>query len=761
MNLALQAIIMAGGEGIRLRPLTLSTPKPLVPLLDKPVMGYAVDLLKHHGMTRIGATLWYLPRRIRDAFGRGEKYGVQMRYFEETAPLGTAGSVKLAQSQLKDTFFVLSGDGLTDCDLSGALAYHRAKGALATLVLKRVNVPLPYGVVMTDKDGRITRFIEKPTWSRVFSDLVNTGIYILEPEIFRHIPDAGMPDFGKDIFPALVAAGLPVYGYEMDGYWCDVGDMSAYLSAQQALLRGEVRLPHGEGVHDTALVDPQARIEGHCMIGQGAVVGPGTLLRDAVIGERCVIGSGAVVENACLWTGSAVQDKARVMGSVICDGAVVRQGADIGEGCALGQGAVAGPYCLLRPGVRIWPHAKAAPGAVVSAGIVSGSGGNAQWTARGADCDTPENACALCAAYVQQTKARQVLTAGSGGQALLSLASGALAAAGCRVLTAGEMTAPMLSALVRALKMDGGVFAEGQSLRFMDRTGAFLSASQITAMDAAMLRKDGPPAFAHAGAVVRLTGADEMYLANILPTGSSRPLWSPVAVFCDGTYLLRLAERALTRMHVRSARFDSLANTELQGDETGFVLSETGDSIAIFVKDRALPAEQKTMLLLYLCAQKTGKLFDLPGVPRLAGQLAPLQTPDDSEACLIQRTLLSDGLAALLSVCDALRQGPLHTWLEKLPETHILTMDVACRTQEKGRILHTLCDRTTLPHTLGEGMSVQHDQGYATIVPDGFRNVVRVTGEAANAEFARELCDFYTDQIKKITQEQKDRTTLP
>ena len=761
MNLALQAIIMAGGEGVRLRPLTLSTPKPLVPLLDKPVMGYAVDLLKRHGVTRIGATLWYLPRKIRDAFGRGEKYGVQMRYFEETAPLGTAGSVKLAQPHLKDTFFVLSGDGLTDCDLTRALAFHREKGAIATLVLKRVNVPLPYGVVMTDKEGRIIRFIEKPSWSRVFSDLVNTGIYILEPDIFRYIPDEGMPDFGKDIFPSMVGNGMPVFGFEMDGYWCDVGDMDAYLSAQLALLRGEVDLPHGEGVHETALIDPKARIEGHCMVGPGTAVGPGTLLRDAVIGAHCVIGAGAVVENACLWTGSAVQDKSRVIGSVICEGAVVRQGADIGEGCSLGKGAVAGPYCLLKPGVRIWPHAKAAPGAVVSAGIVSGTGGNAQWTARGADCDTPENACALCAAYVQQTKARQILTAGSGSAAMLSLASGALAASGCRVLTAGEMTAPMLSVLVRALKTDGGVYAEGQSLRFMDRTGAFLTASQITAMDAAMLRKDGPPAFAHSGTVIRLAGAEDIYMANILPAASTRPLWSPMAVFCDSPYILDLAKRALERMDVRSVRFNGLAHTELQGDETGFLLSEAGDAAAIFLRDQALPAEQKNMLLLYLCHQKTGKLYDLPDVPRLAGQLAPLLPQDESDACLFQRTLLSDGLAALVAICDALRQGPLRTWLEKLPETHVLTMDVACRTQEKGRILHALCDRTTLPHTLGEGMRVRHEKGYATIVPDGYRNVVRVTGEAANAEFARELCDFYTDEIKKITREQKEHATLP
>ena len=291
---------MAGGEGVRLRPLTVHRPKPLVPLLGEPVMGYAIQLLKKHGVGDIGVTLWYQPQKIRRFFGRGEQRGVQLRYYEEREPLGTAGSVKMAKKQLKDTFFVLSGDGLTDCDLTDALRFHREKKALATLVLKRVNVPLPYGVVLTDGDSRITRFIEKPSWSRVFSDLVNTGIYILEPEIFDYIPDEGTPDFGKDIFPALLSGGLPLYGYETEGYWCDVGNQKAYLEAQMDLLSGKVKLEHSSGVHETAQISPSARIEGSCLIGANAVIGPGAVIKNAVIGDQCRVESGAVIENACL-----------------------------------------------------------------------------------------------------------------------------------------------------------------------------------------------------------------------------------------------------------------------------------------------------------------------------------------------------------------------------------------------------------------------------------------------------------------------------
>lgn len=755
MKMAVQAIIMAGGEGVRLRPLTMHLPKPLVPLLGEPAMGYALKLLRAHGVQDVGATLCYQPKKIRAAFGKGEKYGVKLRYYEETAPLGTAGSVRMARDWLRGTFLVLSGDGVTDCDLTRALSFHREKKALATLVLKRVSVPLPYGVVLTGADSRITRFIEKPTWSRVFSDLVNTGIYILEPEIFDYIADTGTPDFGKDVFPLLLEKGLPIYGFETTGYWCDIGDQRAYLDAQRAMLAGEVNLPHPTGIHPLARVDAAARIEGNCLIGKGAVIGPGAVVRGAVIGEKCVIGAGAAVENACLWERAVAQEKAELCGCVLCDGAVARQGAVIADGCALGQGAIAGAGAALRPGVKIWPHLKVAPGAVAAATLAVGDLIGPQWTARGADCDTPETICALCAAYARVTCARQVLVAHGGASALAALASGALAAAGVRVLQAGEMTGPMLQALVPALRMDGGVFAMGQTLRFLSAQGAALSSRQTAAMDAAVLRQDNPPAFARPGNVIRLTGAEEIYLAKAVPQDGVRPLWSPVAVLSDNALLRRLALSGLERMNARDARAADAGNQTLRPNEVGFLLSASGEEMGLFTQDCRPTHEQKTLLLLSLCLKQTGCIYDLPGVPRAAERLAALRPADESEACRQQRLLMQDGLAALLTLCQALKDGPLEALLAGLPETHIQFRDFPCPIRDKGRILHTLCDQLTLPHTLGEGVRIRHEQGYATIVPDAHRGMVHVTSEARDSEFAQELCDFYIDRIRAIAGDRK------
>lgn len=742
---------MAGGEGVRLRPLTVNLPKPLVPLLGEPVMGYALKLLRRHGVSDVGATLWYQPRKIRAAFGKGEEMGIRLRYYEETAPLGTAGSVCLARDHLKGTFFVLSGDGLTDCDLTAALAWHREKKALATLVVRRVRVPLPYGVVMTDESGRVTRFLEKPAWSRVFSNLVNTGIYILEPEIFDHIPNVGMPDFGKDIFPSLLEKGLPMYAWEMQGYWCDVGDQRAYLSAQLSLMRGEVDLPHLEGIDPSARIDPTARLEGHCRIGRDVRIGPGARLRNAVIGDQCTVGAGAVIEGSCLWSRAVVGEKAHILGSVLCDGAAVRQGAILHSGSALGQGAVAGAQSEVRPGIRIWPHLKIAPGAVVSRTMTESSLDAPLWTGRGIACDSAESVCLLCAAYAKVTGARQVLVGCRDGAALQSIAAGALAASGVRVLQAGEITWPMLRRLVPEMRLGGGVLADGRNLRFLTARGEPLTGKQMNAMDAAVLRQDTLPAFARQGGITRFSGAEELYLSRIMPENAGKALLSPVAVFSASGRLCQMAREALEGLNARNVRTGDTGDMSLRPQETGFLISEDGEEMSVFAEGCIPSPEQKTMLLLSLLLRRTGRLYDLADVPRAAEKLAPLREKDGSPACAAQQMLLGDGLASVLMVCEALKEGPLAHLLAALPETHILIRDIPCRAQDKGRILHSLCQGSACPRTLGEGVRFRHENGCATVAPDTYKNAVRVVSESADAEIARELCDFYLDAIRQVS----------
>ena len=236
----MKAVILAGGEGTRLRPLTSNQPKPMMPVANRPMMEHIVRLLAEHGFDDIVVTVAFLANHIRTYFGDGSDFGVRMRYATEDSPLGTAGSVRNAAEELDETFLVISGDVLTDIDLSAFVKAHRSTGAAGSIALKRVDDPVEFGIVITHEDGSIERFLEKPTWGQVFSDTINTGIYVLEPEVFDFIPKGEVVDFSSDVFPAILKRGKPLFGYVAEGYWEDVGTLEAYLRAHQDILEGKV-----------------------------------------------------------------------------------------------------------------------------------------------------------------------------------------------------------------------------------------------------------------------------------------------------------------------------------------------------------------------------------------------------------------------------------------------------------------------------------------------------------------------------------------
>jgi mannose-1-phosphate guanylyltransferase/phosphomannomutase len=266
-----KAVVMAGGEGTRLRPLTSNQPKPMVPIVGKPCMEHILELLKLHGLEDVIVTVAFLPQAIRSYFGSGDTLGMDIGYSVEETPLGTAGSVRLAAGQLDDTFLVISGDALCDVDLTRLIAYHREKKASVTIGLKAVDNPLEFGIVVTDDDGRVERFLEKPSWGQVFSDTINTGIYVLEPEVLDHVPTDRPHDFSKELFPLLLEMGRPIYGCVLDGYWQDIGNLDQYRQANfDALdervnlniggirIRGNVWIGDGVDVHDLEAIEGPA-----------------------------------------------------------------------------------------------------------------------------------------------------------------------------------------------------------------------------------------------------------------------------------------------------------------------------------------------------------------------------------------------------------------------------------------------------------------------------------------------------------------------
>lgn len=752
----IRAIIMAGGEGSRLRPMTMHLPKPLAPLMGKPVMGYALDLLKKHGIRDVGVTLWYQPKKIRGAFGRGEKQRMNIRYFEETEPMGTAGSILLAKDKLKDTFLILSGDGLTDCDLTAAMAFHKERKALATLVLKRVKIPLPYGVVMTKDDGQIVRFVEKPDWSGVYSNLANTGIYILEPEVLEHIPEKGMPDFGKDIFPALLKNKERLYGYEMDGYWCDVGNARAYLQAQKDMLEGRVRLDIPTGVHPDAKIGENVRLQGNFYIGKGSVIESGALIKDAVIGENCTVGRGAVVEDSCLWDYAAVGVKARIEGSVLCDGVTVRSETSLSDGCVIGRGVSVGAHVQLHSDVKVWPGVRIPSGAVCRENLYRDDAGACLWEADGAVCTSPGLACRITSAYVRALRPRRVLTGYTDARALQTVAGGALASAGVSVLQGEWMTLSMLQEAVVFLKLEGGVLAKEDQLIFVDGKGCVIDSKIRRNMDAVLLMGEGNTNTVSGGRIHPFSGTKEVYLSQCVPEQEKKVLFSPISLYCRDKQVLDTALEGLQRMNARNVRSGSEMKEMPRGEETAFVLSEDGRHVTCFTAKGEIEKTQLLMLRLKLMARSRGKLFDLPEIPRAAAMLQMFDRADDSEHCIRQERQLQDGVYGLWSICDAMKEGALGLHLADLPSAHIVCKDVDCREGDKSRILYELWKKNQRPYTLSRGLQVEDEKGYATIVPDQNKPAVHIYGESATMETAGELCDFYDRAIRLMLQKESD-----
>ncbi len=375
---------MAGGEGTRLRPLTSNQPKPMLPMVNLPMMEHVVNLLRQHGFEDIVVTVAFMANSIRTYFGDGSEFGVRMVYATEATPLGTAGSVRNARDELGERFLVISGDVLTDIDLTRLVAYHDDHGGLATLALKAEENPLEFGIVITREDGSIERFLEKPTWGQVFSDTINTGIYVLEPEIFDFIPEGRPVDFSGETFPAALETGKDLYGYVAEGYWEDVGTLEAYLKAHQDILERKVQvdingfeLRPGVWLGKGTEVDPSVDLTGPAVIGDNCVIGPGVRLGEyCTLGRNVRIGDNAVLQRSVVHDNTYLSSSVRIDGSVLGRGSDLREGVRCEEGVVLGDECFVGAHAELRPGVKVYPFKTVEAGAVVNSSIV--------WESRGA-----------------------------------------------------------------------------------------------------------------------------------------------------------------------------------------------------------------------------------------------------------------------------------------------------------------------------------------------------------------------------------------
>ena len=375
---------MAGGEGTRLRPMTANQPKPLLPVVNRPIMEHVLRLLRRHGFDETVVTVQFLASLVRSYFGDGEELGMSLSYATEERPLGTAGSVKNAERALRDeAFLVISGDALTDIDLTALVAAHRSSGALVTVCLTRVPDPIEFGIVETDARGRVERFLEKPSWGQVFTDTVSTGIYVMEPEVFAAVDTGKRVDWSCDVLPKLLANGAPVQGYVAEGYWEDIGSHASYVRAHADVLHGRVdvdiagfEMSPGVWVAPTADVDPDAELSGPLFIGEHAKVEAGARIGElTVLGNNVVVQGGAVLERAIVHSNVFIGADSRLRSCVVGRGSDVLRGVRIEEGAVVGDECVVEQEAYLASDVKVYPYKTIEAGTVVDSSVV--------WESRG------------------------------------------------------------------------------------------------------------------------------------------------------------------------------------------------------------------------------------------------------------------------------------------------------------------------------------------------------------------------------------------
>jgi NDP-sugar pyrophosphorylase family protein len=354
----MKAILLAGGKGTRLRPLTIHTPKPIVPIFNRPFLHYQLDLLKQVSeIDEVILSLNYQPRRIEEIFGDGGDSGLGIKYVVEPAPLGTAGAVRYAGDQLRESVVVFNGDVLTEVDLAAVIALHRDRRAKATIVLTPVDNPTAYGLVETDGDSNIRRFLEKPKPDEITCDTINAGIYVLEPDTFDRIPKDTPWSIERSFFPSLIERGETFVAYVYRGYWIDIGTPEKYMQVHRDMMDGRFtayRAAPFAARKSAAWVSPEARIEdgaiveGPCFIDEATIVRPGARIGPySVVGRHCHIEEHAAIERAIVWANSRVSQEATVRNSILGRHCHIGRNAAVDNGTVLGDKSVLTDYSRL------------------------------------------------------------------------------------------------------------------------------------------------------------------------------------------------------------------------------------------------------------------------------------------------------------------------------------------------------------------------------------------------------------------------------
>lgn len=771
----MKAVILAGGEGTRLRPLTCSVPKPMVELAGKPLLAYTIELLKKHGICDICVTLLHLSDLIQQYFSDGSEYGAKCRYYEETVPRGTAGSVKLAQAHLDETFVVMNGDILTDADLTHAAELHRSRGAMVTILTKAVENPSEYGVVLTDASGRVTRLVQKPDWSCVMSDMVNTGIYLMEPEVLNWIPREKPFELFSDLLPVLLEQGMEIACYKMQEYWRDVSSIEAYLQAQEDILRGKVGVAidgvnvNGLWVQEGVSISNSALIQAPCFIGRGAEIREAARIGQySAIGENTIVGVNANLKRCAIGKNVSLNASVKVSHAVVAEGCTVGAGARILEGSVIGKNCILEEGVTVSPKIRIWPEKWIERDATINTHVVWGAGRKrgifgihgivGEWN-QDLLPDTLVRAGSVIGAVLARDGDMLLAADGSAGTQFIAdlIAAGATAAGAKVTQTREDLLFPQMLLYANKKKLSAAVY-----VRAIDGENY-----------AAVLLADGMRPVTPKQIRMLNQAYDDANLVHIDSSKLTLPKW--VNGLCE-FYLETVTDRiSLTLFKEQRARIglalggDKKAQKLLclacekvgiatgspgQGDLFRVRAGRGAQNGELLCRSGVLSEEEKILLVYALsfetfgmrrCYLPEGTLGGVFELARKFGVTWQSEREEQQEPVLLR--LQSDFPYFCIVLAQRLLQDriDLAEYRKTLPPCFTAQQRIPCERKDMGKILRRLSEQSP------DGTpTIQKGRGRGRVTADEVRPVLRIWAEGDTQEFAKELCDFCAKSVREL-----------
>ena len=792
----MKAIIMAGGEGQRLRPLTCTMPKPLAPLLNRPIVDYALDNLKKHGFSEAGFTLGYMAEAIKTHVGSGEKWGMKCSFFDPGRDLGTAGSVRFAldTAGADETVLILSGDGLTDIDLTALVRAHEKSGAAATVALTRVDEPSEYGVAVTDENGFIGRFIEKPERSCVFSDYANMGIYVLEKAALALIPKGVPFDFSKDLFPLMMERGLKLFGFKSEGYWCDIGNFDQYRRAQMDMLDGRIAFETTAECENGVWIEPNARIASGAKLLPPCYIGSGALIEDgAVIGAHTVIGSGTAVECGASLKRSITLENAHIGArselreAVVCEKAWIGRGAKLFSGSIVGALTHIGSGAAIMPNAAVWPQKQVESGAGIEHSLIWGEtarrvefmGGRVRAHAEG--MPTPETALRLGASFASLFKTlRAKLAVCTDGESVSVMLKHAVLSGIVSQGVDASSLAPCSSScfaftLCRSI-FAGGVYVKavgenGAELIFFDENGCEADTETVRSLKAAfMLGEKKPRLTAELGLITGMSGMEEAFEHWLMECVDRKKLMEHAKTLRISASRQRRSTLARLLLRLGWCVEEDGASEKPSNpfdDNTLCVLIDELDMLHLSADETVADSQLILAVLAEYAAEKGESRLVLPASLHEAYKeylekkgAAAVYARD--EAAELIRESVKRGLdrrlhlpeAAVLMLCELFSDGSLIRRIDAFPRVFTRDAEVETSWRDTGRMLRELFDegRGGLQASVN-GLRLKCDTGWVLVKPvspSGGGAAFRVVAGSLSSEYADELCDIYEAKLRRL-----------